>query len=193
MSFGHFLILPSPTPCSRPRLKALKSHAAPIMVNKWLKFPNRARKNRKSWAVSRAMRGYPLSGHGPARKSRNLPLPHVPKGLRLLGGNCLRLSPSPVLRSASEAGWERVRNAGVRALCPTCRRLQISQRKGPSSALSGTPDRVRGRLFSHPASLALRRTGEGNNLIVGPRMCAYDSPRDEEKWWPSLHIKLITH
>ena len=50
--FGRFFVVPSPTPCSRPLLKALISHAAPIMVNKWLKSQIPARKNRKSWVIS---------------------------------------------------------------------------------------------------------------------------------------------
>ena len=68
--------------------------------------------------------------------------------------NCSGLSPSPVLRSDSEAGWERVREAGVRALCPSCWRRQLFQRRGPhpGSRLGEAEASLRRSQVAHPVS-----------------------------------------
>ena len=71
----------------------------------------------------------------------------------------------------SEAGWERVREAGVRALCPSCWHWQLSQRRGPHPGFAhllpscfafGYAGRAKAITLNSPAISRPRKRGRGS-------------------------------
>ena len=88
MNFGRFVVLPSPTPLLPPASQSIEKPRCPNYGKQMVEIPKFRREraeNHGQFLGRLPMWSGPLSGHGPPRKGWNLPLPHVPKGLRLLG------------------------------------------------------------------------------------------------------------